>query len=206
MNERNKRGIVIDASHKCMLKCHKCERAWYVKNRQKVPGNDLTVDQFKKIARYYTNFIEFCGQRGDVVMNPDLAKFLEITYEAGIDTKVNTAAGYRDMNWYIECFKANPNCDLTFGIDGLPEQSHIYRKNQDGVKLFNIMVEATKHLNKKPVWQYIAFNYNEDNIELAKEMARDNNIIFELNVSARFDGPNDPYIPEGKNLATSFIS
>jgi hypothetical protein len=46
MNERNTRGIVIDASHKCMLKCHKCERAWYVKNRQKVPGNDLTVDQF----------------------------------------------------------------------------------------------------------------------------------------------------------------
>ena len=51
---------------------------------------------------------------------------------------------------YIEAFKANPDAQWTFNIDGLPHQSHQYRINQNGNKLFDIMNKAKEYLNTMP--------------------------------------------------------
>ena len=48
----------------------------------------------------------------------------------------------------------------------------MYRINQDGEKLFNIMVESKKYLIHKPIWQYIVFSYNENHILEAKSKAK----------------------------------
>ena len=48
------------------------------------------------------------------------------------------------------------------------------------------------------VWQYIVFKYNEDHIKESKQLAEDNDIIFELNISSRWDGPDDPLMPLNK--------
>ena len=45
------------------------------------------------------------------------------------------------------------------------------------------------------VWQYIVFKYNENHIEKAMKMAKDIGVTFELNISARWDQPYDPYKP-----------
>lgn len=193
------RSIVIDASNKCSLQCHMCERQWYIQNKQRVRGDLLTVEQFKKIASYYDNYLEFCGQISDVTMNPNLAEFLKITYNKNILTRVSTAASYRSKEWYVNCFESNPYAEWVFGIDGLPEQSHIYRKGQDGPKLFDIMCAASD-MGIRVIWQYIVFKYNQDNIEQARQLAKENKIIFELNLSSRWSGPNDPYKPTRSDL------
>ena len=190
------RSIVIDASNKCSLQCPKCERAWYLKSKKRVRGNLLTLDQFKKIVKYYDNYVEFCGQISDVTMNPNLPDFLTHTYDSNILTRVSTAASYRSSDWYVNCFKANPYAEWIFGIDGLPDQSHIYRKGQDGQKLFDIMSIGAS-MGIRVVWQYIVFKYNQDNIESAKQLAKKHNILFELNLSSRWDSPYDPLKPIG---------
>ena len=48
------------------------------------------------------------------------------------------------------------------------------------------------------VWQYIVFNYNQDHIEQARQMAKDDGIEFKLSFSARWIGmgnyrPKDEY-------------
>lgn len=193
------RSIVIDASNKCSLQCHKCERQVYVGMKKRVRGNLLTVNQFKKIISYYDNYVEFCGQISDVTMNPNLPEFLDLTYKNNILTRVSTAASYRDKQWYDKCFKANPYAEWVFGVDGLPEQSHIYRRGQDGLKLFDIMCHAANN-NIRVIWQYIVFKYNQDNIDAAKQLAKDNNIIFELNLSSRWESSNDPFKPTRVDL------
>jgi len=35
------------------------------------------------------------------------------------------------MHWYESAFESNPNAEWHFGLDGLPEESHLYRINQD---------------------------------------------------------------------------
>ena len=50
---------------------------------------------------------------------------------------------------------------------------------------------------KKVKWQYIVFNYNENNIEEARQMAKDNNLVFEVQKSSRF-WEDDPLMPKNK--------
>ena len=98
----------------------------------------------------------------------------------------------------MKAFKANPEAKWVFGIDGLPEQSHIYRINQDGKKLFNLMIESKKYLKQLPVWQYLVFKYNEDNILKAQEIAKKEGVTFMLLQSSRWNSENDPLRPSKK--------
>ena len=197
-NADRKRSIVIDASNKCSLQCHKCGRQWYMDNKRKIPGETLSLENFTKLTNYYNSFIEFCGQISDITMNPNLKDFLKVTHDKGIPTKVSTAASYRSSDWYIDCFNANRNAEWMFGIDGMPEESHWYRKNQNGEKLFDIMIKG-RELGMKIRWQYIIFRYNQNSIEEAKALARQHGIVFELNYSSRWD-KNDPYKPIGEEF------
>jgi hypothetical protein len=81
----------------------------------------------------------------------------------------------------------------------LPEQSYLYRKNQDGVKLFNIMLESKKYLKQLPVWQIIVFRYNEDNLEKCKEIADKEDIMIMILQSSRWINDYDWLIPKNAN-------
>ena len=60
------------------------------------------------------------------------------------------------------------------------------------------MKESTKILYKKPMWQYIVFNYNENDIETCKQMARDIGVDFYVMKSGRWKSKNDPFMPSEK--------
>ena len=79
---------------------------------------------------------------------------------------------------------ANKNANWIFGIDGLPKDSHKYRKNQDGEFLFDMML-LNKYLGMRPEWQYIVFDYNKDDIEEAKKIAKRHELKFMLITSKR---------------------
>ena len=188
------RKAVIDASNKCSLQCSKCGREWYRNNKVKVPGELLTIDKFLKIIDYFDQYVEFCGQLSDATMNPYLPEFLSILYDKKIPSKVSTAASYRSIDWYIKAFSSNPDTEWVFGIDGLPHESLNYRKNQDGEKLFKIM-KAGSLMGMNITWQYIVFRYNENHIQEAIELSKEIGVSFELNISSRWDGIEDPLKP-----------
>ena len=96
--------------------------------------------------------------------------------------RVVTAASHKSYDWYNNAFAANTDAIWTFGLDGLPKDSHEYRINQDGEKLFEVM-----KLAPNPKWKYIVFKYNENDIDQARQLAKDNNIKFNTVYSGRFD-------------------
>ena len=156
------RKVDIDITNKCTLKCRMCARQEY-DNPKDIPGGDLTTENFQKVLNYFDD-IYFCGSFGDPIFNPKLPKFLEMCYEQNKKVTIHTAASHRSMDWYVEAFYSNPEATWYFGLDGLPYQSFVYRENQDGEYLFDVMKKAKKY-KIKVVWQYLVFSYNEDNIE-----------------------------------------
>lgn len=196
MEKDRSRMLVIDASNKCSLQCPKCGRQAFVSQKKRIPGRKLTVDQFKKLIDYFNEGIEFTGQYSDATMNPHLPEFLTLLNDRDIPSRVCTAASYRSKDWYIDCFRRSPKTEWVFGVDGLPEESHQYRVGQNGEKLFDIMCTAAS-MGIRVVWQYIVFRYNELSIQEAMLLAEENNIIFELNLSSRWDH-NDPLKPVSK--------
>ena len=50
----------------------------------------------------------------------------------------------------------------------------------------------------KPLWQYIVFNYNENDIETCKQMAQNIGVDFYVVKSSRWNGEDDPLMPSKK--------
>tara|TARA_B100001094_G_scaffold320465_1_gene366722 strand:- start:3518 stop:4129 length:612 start_codon:yes stop_codon:yes gene_type:complete len=168
--------VNIDIGIRCPLQCPKCSRQEiYKKNNLKIPGKDMSIDIFNKISDHYKKVI-FCGQVSDPIHHPKLITFLEILKKKGRETSVHTASGHKSKDWFIKAFKAHTGARWLFGIDGLPSVSNTYRINQDGVKLFNIMLEARKYLELKPVWQYIVMDFNEIYLKECLKIADENNL------------------------------
>jgi len=179
----SERAINIDAGFRCTLECPGCARTKFTRKGKKIPGKDLTIDQFDKLTDYFKR-VSFCGTWSDPIFNKNLIEFLKICKEKNISTEISNAASHKPVQWYEEAFKANKDVWWHFGIDGLPEESHKHRKNQDGVKLFDMMLTA-KYLGLNVIWQYIVFDYNEDHIEKAIKLAKMHKLKINLIESTR---------------------
>ena len=196
---RSKKGINIDISNRCPLECMRCQRQTnFTLEGRKVYGRDATMDEIRKLSDYFSSF-NFCGQLSDPVHHPKFVEILEICYRKNVDVIVHNASSAKSESWYIKAFKAHPKAAWWFGIDGLPEESHRYRINQDGKKLYDIMLKSKEYLINKPTWQYIIFKYNEDHMEQAKKMATDNNVNMLFVYSSKWLNEDDPLRPSEKN-------
>ena len=188
-------GFNIDITFRCPLECPRCQRQKFKDVGKKVWGYDISLDEIRKLANYFKSF-SFCGQLSDPIHHPQFIEILKLLYEKNIHVNIHNASSFKSMSWYVKAFQAHPNAKWIFGIDGLPEESCLYRKNQDGEKLFKVMVESKKYLNKPPCWQFIIFSYNEHNIEKARTMALKHQVQFMLVQSSRWLDENDPLIPK----------
>ena len=195
---RSKKGINIDISNRCPLECMRCQRQTnFTLEGRKVYGRDATMDEIRKLSDYFSSF-NFCGQLSDPVHHPKFIEILDYLYKKDIQVTVHNASSQKPMKWYIKAFQAHPRAKWIFAIDGLPEESNMYRINQDGEKLYRVMLEAKNHLKQTPSWQFIVFSYNEHNLEKAKKMAVDEGLMFIVLHSSRWMGEDDPLRPKEK--------
>ena len=204
---RSKKGINIDISNRCPLECMRCQRQTnFTLEGRKVYGRDATMDEIRKLSDYFSSF-NFCGQLSDPVHHPKFIEILDYLYKKDIQVTVHNASSQKPMKWYIKAFQAHPRAKWIFAIDGLPEESNMYRINQDGEKLYKVMLEAKKHLKQTPSWQFIVFSYNEHNLEKAKKMAVDEGLMFIVLHSSRWMNEDDPLRPTQKeyNLGYKLI-
>jgi len=197
----NRRRLNIDIGFRCPLQCPKCQRQHgHLNHGMKVPGYDLSLNEIDKISNFY-NEINFCGQLSDPIHHPKFIEILKMLYEKKCGVYVHNASSHKPFDYYIKCFKAHPLASWIFGIDGLPEESCLYRINQDGEKLFKIMCESKKYLKEPPTWQYIVFRYNENHIDQAKEMASKAGVKFLLYFSSRWSSDDDIYKPKNPKVS-----
>ena len=184
----NERAINIDAGVRCTLQCPACARTKRIKDGKKIPGKDLTIEQFDKITDYFKK-VSFCGTWSDPIFNKNFIEFLKICKHKNIYVEISTAASHKPVKWYEEAFNAYNGACWVFGIDGLPEESHKYRKNQDGVKLFDMMLTA-RYYGLDVIWQYIVFDYNVNHMKKAKKIADSHKIDMLFIESSRLESKN----------------
>ena len=89
----NERTLNIDAGPKCTLQCSACARTRFRENNQRIPGKDLTPEQFKKIIKYFKR-VSFCGTFSDPIFNVHFIEILKICRDENIFTEVHSAASH----------------------------------------------------------------------------------------------------------------
>lgn len=196
--------INLDISNKCILECPRCMRqiGKNLYNR----GEDITLENFEKIAKFFPE-ISFCGQMSDPIYH---SNFLDILRISGKNCKrvIIQTNGYGKKDyWWDDAFfiTSNPkvNFEWIFALDGLPYESHKYRVNQDGEKVFDIMRRGVEE-GCDVTWQYIIFRYNENHIEEAETLAKSNGVKLNVVLSSRWKH-GDPFKPINPNYSIDRI-
>lgn len=193
--------ITMDTSSKCTLQCPVCRRQSNKIKGIGPPGEygkDMPISDFLKINKYFEVF-SFCGAVSDPILYENLIEALSIIYKTQENPHVwvHTAATakHKDKAWYEKAFSANPNAIWIFALDGLPETSHKYRVGQDGPFLFEMMKLGVS-MGIKVEWQYIVFKYNENDIDIARKMAKEHGMHFELKITNRYEQGQKPLNPK----------
>jgi MoaA/NifB/PqqE/SkfB family radical SAM enzyme len=177
-------GVNIEITNKCKIKCLGCPRQTNKKNL--VGSYTIPLEELKPIIDTFPE-LSFCGQMADPIYHPD---FLELIQYIDNKTSVifHTNGHGFDEDWWWDVFIAckNKKIKWIFALDGLPKDSHNYRVGQDGEQVFEIMDLGSK-MGCQIHWQYIVFNYNENDIDEARKMANEHNIVFEEMHSNRWE-------------------
>lgn len=189
--------INIETTTRCTLKCPACVRQhYYTKNKKPILGTDISLKSLDVITNFYDSII-FCGNFSDPTTHPDLYSLLKMCIKKSKRATIAVASTHRSLGWFRRHFLLTRNKDVIweFAIDGLPKDSHKYRINQDGEKLFDIM-RIGKQLGCQVVWKYIVFNYNEDSIDEAHRLANSINVRLDIIKSVRWEDDMVKYKPK----------
>lgn len=117
-----------------------------------------------------------CGNYGDPIAAPDLLEVLQYFREANpkIRLGLNTNASARRPEWWAKlgALLSGKGDYCKFGIDGLADTNHLYRK---GTNFDKIIENAKAFISAGGVahWDYIVFKHNEHQIEEAEALSKE---------------------------------
>lgn len=119
--------------------------------------------------------IFFCGSYGDPIMHPE---FLDILRDFRRKAPTlwlyfHTNGGVHDPDYWVEVAHImNGYGQIDFGIDGLEDTLHLYRKN---VK-YNKVIENAQAFIKaggRAQWNFIVFKHNEHQVEQVEQLGKE---------------------------------
>lgn len=173
---RKYRQITTELTFRCNAKCPACHRQKPLRVNLNDPKYTYTLESFKKVfTPDFLNNLEWLvlnGNFGDSVMNKEFRSIL--SYVKMHDTKINihTNGGIHDRDYWLDVGNILTKNDIiNFAIDGLEDTHSLYRINTTFDKVFN-NARAVIETNKTQVhWKYIVFEYNEHQIEEARNLA-----------------------------------
>jgi len=185
------KSICIDASTVCQLKCQSCPTA-NGETGKSLGSGFLKFKDFKIIVDDNPEIFDIeLSNWGEVFLNKELLQIIKYAYINGIrltaenGTNMNNVA--EDIPEALVRYKFRK---VTCSLDGASQETYsMYRVNGD----FEQVIKNIKKINwfkKKynsfhPVlqWQFIPFGHNEHEIDKARKMAKELNMLFKVKLS-----------------------
>ena len=176
--------LQIELTSYCNANCPSCERYNYHVDltnpyTRQLNTNYITCENFKKWIKHdfkYLKKIHFCGNIDEPTLNPDLIKicnYINKKYPK-VEIWIATNGGTKTEKFWRELAKLNTT--VVFGIDGLSDTNHIYRKNVNWLKLEKNYKIYIKH-GGRAIWQFIVFEHNKHQLSYAKKLSKQENFF-----------------------------
>lgn len=173
------KSIHFELSDKCNASCPQCARNQSGgKVNPQLPLVELSLDDIKKIVPkellIQLKSALFCGNYGDPILAKEMVEILEYFREINpeIYLSINTNGSARDIHWWSRLgLIIKDQGNIKFGIDGLEDTHHLYRKGTDFNKIIR-NAEAFIQSGGHAIWEYIVFKHNEHQVEEARELAK----------------------------------
>lgn len=193
--------IHIELTTRCNAACPMCLRNINgdMKNTY-LQTDDFDIDWLEKIDIPFGK-LTLCGNYGDPIAYPHLFEFIEVWKEK-FNTPIimMTNGGARNTDWWKKLATMTDNkIRVIFGIDGLEDTNHLYRRNVQWNKLMN-NAKAFIDAGGTAWWKFIIFKHNQHQIEDAKSLAKQMGFVkFEQIKTNRFEGDGFPVLDKNGN-------
>ena len=171
--------LQIEVTSFCNANCPSCERhEYFVESTnpysRRLNDKFIELKDFKKwINHEFKNLqkIHFCGNIDEPTLNPDLLEICEYINHKypNVEIWIATNGGTRTKKFWKDLAKYNTI--VVFGIDGLSDTNHIYRKNVNWSKLEENYKTFIDH-GGKAIWQFIVFEHNKHQLSQAKKISK----------------------------------
>ncbi len=167
--------IDIELTSFCNIRCKGCFRVMS-KEADKILNKtylDLEVikEKFKKEMFPNIKIINFCGSVDEPTTHPQFFEIIKHFATWGCHINVATNGSLRTSTWWKTLAEIMPESHVvTWGIDGSDETSELYREGSNFKKVqqnFRAFIAAGGRAH----WQFIVFEHNEHQLEIAKKMA-----------------------------------
>jgi len=197
---KNIKTVHVELTDKCNAQCPVCVRRFNGGPLNPVIKNiELDVNYFKDQLgeKFCKNIIhwDFCGTKGDPIACTELKEIVEYLKSCNPSTafSIHTNGGFKSKDWWYEfgLLLKNTESVVIWGIDGLEDTNHIYRKNVKWNKLWENL-NAFNDAGGKSVWQFLEFHHNKHQLPEIKQICKDKKI--ELMIKDPF---GFHYMPKG---------
>jgi MoaA/NifB/PqqE/SkfB family radical SAM enzyme len=166
----------VELTTGCNASCPQCPRNYPDGSRnENLPDAELGLQYFKNrmphmLFQSVVNW-EFCGNYGDPAMAFDSAEILHHIRSKNSNTRLvmHTNGALRSSDWWRRL--AGDGVECIFGIDGLQDTHHLYRRRTNWHK---VIANASAFISAggRATWQFIVFEHNQHQVEGCLELAQ----------------------------------
>ena len=150
-----------------------CARSFQGVLNQRVPVANLTVEALVSLRPYLNDLqrLSMCGNYGDPILNPHLTGLIDycLTINPSCSTIIHTNGGARNEAWWANLAKY-PWLKVRFGIDGLEDTNHLYRRKVRW-DLLERNYRAFINAGGVAEWKMIVFGHNQHQVEATRARA-----------------------------------
>jgi len=172
------RTIHMELTTRCNAACPQCPRNLSGDRPNPIiPISDISFDQAKTILLPIVHQLHgfyVCGNFGDPAIAKDSLEILTWIRDTNpkITLGLHTNGSIRTPEWWAKLGKIlnKPGDKVHWGIDGLEDTNHIYRRHTVWSKIME-NAEAYITAGGCAFWDYIVFEHNEHQIEQARQLA-----------------------------------
>lgn len=185
--------VEIELTSACNAGCPSCARTIMI-DKIGLKNFKINTISLEDLEKNFNGFnlkhtkVKLCGVLGDPIAHKELYEICEyLLMEKNVKwIEISTNAGLKTPAWWSELGAlsafADGRLEVHFAIDGLT--SNEYRVNVNLDKVWQ-NVNAYLEAGGAAMWQYIIFDYNEHEVEEARELAKEKGMRFATRTSWR---------------------
>jgi len=178
--------MMLEFTSACNARCPACARTQHFVNSGITPigSMELSTEHINNIFGVkWDNLrkLNIDGNYGDSMYHPKALEFIETIIRTQnsslIDININSNGGYKSPEFWKELAKLmkqfKSSSSVTFGIDGIDNETH--QKYRVRVNLDKVFENAQAFMREGGIaeWKWIGFDYNDHQLDTAKQMAKD---------------------------------
>jgi hypothetical protein len=141
-----------------------------------VSVHDCDIDAMARTCSGFS-LVHLCGNHGDPIYHPQFHDLIQKIKSSNPSVRfsMHTNAAFRSKKWWQKTASLfTGNDSITFSIDGLPSNNHVYRANSKWSSVHEAVTILRQHNDDiEMIWKWIVFRYNENDIEKGISLARE---------------------------------